>query len=382
MVSLVAGLSLHAADEEKSPKEELRALAIEYNQAAQSAIDQIKEATDDARKVEAWGRYRQLPGRFAGRFAAFADRNAKDPELAFDALVWIVVNAPATAEASRAAERLAKDHLQNKKLGELLPAQTESPFASSEKLIRLVRQAADTPNRQGRSALFLAQLLKNKYDLVESLNQADDPELKRKLELQHGKELVRRLADTDPGKLRKEAEGLLDEVLTKHADIKVGTTTLGKLAVPELFELRRLMIGKTIPDIESEDIDGKRFALKDYRGKVVVLVFWGAWCGPCRAMLPHEKALVKRMEGKPFALIGINSDENRDRLKLFLEQDKITWRQVCEGSTHGPIASQWNVKIWPTLYVVDARGVIRAKNARGEKLDEVVNRLVKEADNR
>ena len=97
-------------------------------------------------------------------------------------------------------------------------------------------------------------------------------------------------------------------------------------------------------------------------------------------MLPHERSLVKRLQSQPFALLGINSDYNGDLAKInaMLKEQKITWRQAIEGTTSGPLPTKWNVSSWPTIYVLDAKGVIRFKNPRGEELGRVVDVLLKE----
>src|SRR6516225_1425787 len=98
-------------------------------------------------------------------------------------------------------------------------------------------------------------------------------------------------------------------------------------------------------------------------------------------MYPHERSLVKRLENKPFALIGINSDSDREALKKTMEKEQITWRSYWDGgSTSGPIASTWNVQGWPTVYVLDHKGVIRSKHVRGEAMDKVVDELLKELE--
>ena len=98
-------------------------------------------------------------------------------------------------------------------------------------------------------------------------------------------------------------------------------------------------------------------------------------------MYPHERSLVKRLEGKPFALLGINSDQNRDELKKTMAEERITWRSWFDGgSTGGPIAKTWNVHGWPTIYVLDTKGIIRHKNVRGEAMDKAVEALLSELE--
>jgi hypothetical protein len=97
-------------------------------------------------------------------------------------------------------------------------------------------------------------------------------------------------------------------------------------------------------------------------------------------MYPHERSLVKRLESKPFALLGINSDPNKDELKQAMEKEQITWRSWWDVTTAGPIATKWNIHGWPTIYVLDAKGVIRYKNVRGEAMDKAVDELLKEGE--
>src|SRR5580765_3370097 len=141
-------------------------------------------------------------------------------------------------------------------------------------------------------------------------------------------------------------------------------------------------VGKEVPDIEGEDLDGKPFKLSDYRGKVVMLTFWGNWCPDCRAMFPHERTLLKRMEKKPFALIGVNSDKDKAVVKKAMEKEQVTWRSFWDGgSTKGPISTKWQIRGWPTLFIIDHKSVVRVSYALGrspgeEPLDTWIDRLV------
>jgi thiol-disulfide isomerase/thioredoxin len=138
-------------------------------------------------------------------------------------------------------------------------------------------------------------------------------------------------------------------------------------------------VGKVAPDIEGEDADGLRFELSDYRGKVVVLTFSGNWCGPCRAMYPQERELVTRFKDRPFALLSINTDPERETLLESIRSGEITWRCWWDGGQNGPITSRWNVLSFPSIFVIDTKGVIRERGTRGKDLDQTVERLVEEA---
>lgn len=96
-------------------------------------------------------------------------------------------------------------------------------------------------------------------------------------------------------------------------------------------------------------------------------------------MIPHEKGLVASLKDKPFALLGINSDEAGSVSKILKEQG-ITWRQSIQGSTSGPLATKWNVQGWPTIYVLDSKGVIRFRDVRDERMTDAVTKLLAEVD--
>ena len=95
-------------------------------------------------------------------------------------------------------------------------------------------------------------------------------------------------------------------------------------------------------------------------------------------MLPAERKMVARLQDKPFALLGINSDGGRDALNKICEENDITWRNAVDGDTSGPWASSWNVQGWPTLYVLDTEGVIRYKGHDGIAMEEKVEELMAE----
>ncbi len=101
-------------------------------------------------------------------------------------------------------------------------------------------------------------------------------------------------------------------------------------------------------------------------------------------MYPHERSLVKKMESKPFVLLGINSDQSAAELKKVIEKEKMTWRSFFDGpGTSGPIATKFKVRGWPTLFLLDHKGVIREKwvgSPGNDALDKAIDKLVAEAE--
>jgi thiol-disulfide isomerase/thioredoxin len=304
-------------------------------------------------------------------FQAALDLAKADPKSAvgLTALEWVLTipRAYYLPAGKEALDMVRQYHVTNSKVGKIVAAvgycTHPDAAASRASALALIRAVADkNPDRtaRGQAIMAVAWQAKEKFAKAES---KQSPETEREA---------------------AEAEKAFEAVVASYADCpwliaeEDDPRTLGEVAGEELFALRHLCVGKTVGEIEGEDFDRIKFKLSDYRGKVVVLVFCGDWCAPCRAMYPHERSLVKKMEGKPFALIGVNSDPDREKLKKRLADEKITWRSFWNGpkGPGGPISRAWKVRSWPTIYVLDDEGVIRYKDIPDKKLDEAVDEVL------
>jgi thiol-disulfide isomerase/thioredoxin len=265
---------------------------------------------------------------------------------AVDALIYVCTNPYLVQfpQSMDAFKTLLKDYAGSEKLGFIC-----EPLVRREDGIRLIRQvfgAASNPTAKLESSFYLA------------------------LALQEG--------DPTPAQL-KEAEKLLADLMAKAKTIN----GLPAEMVKDAEVMTALFPGKAAPPAESRDLADNAASLATHRGKVVVLDFWATWCGPCRKMIPHERQMVKKYAGRPFQWVSISVDEKKDELTSFLKEEPMPWVHWLAGPT-GPILKTWYVHGFPTLYVIDAKGVIRAKFANGgpeteKKLDDLVEELVKEA---
>ena len=144
--------------------------------------------------------------------------------------------------------------------------------------------------------------------------------------------------------------------------------------------IQHLGIGKVAPDIVGKDLDNTEFKLSDSRGKVTLVVFTGEWCGPCRSEYPYQRLMLELYRDKPFAIVGVNSDDKLEVAKKGKLDSRLPYRTWWDGhaekNTEGPIAKAWGVTGWPTMYVLDKNGVIRFAGLRHEDLLKAVAQLL------
>ena len=95
-------------------------------------------------------------------------------------------------------------------------------------------------------------------------------------------------------------------------------------------------------------------------------------------MYDYERSLVKLYGNKKFVLIGVNSDDP-SQLSGIIKQNNLTWDSWADGMG-GPIARQWKVHSYPTIFIIDSKGIIRAKG-HGDDVADMLDQLIKEAGN-
>jgi hypothetical protein len=220
-------------------------------QAAETAWQELQKEFRDAsdefyrpyREAKARGEEYQLdyskhPNRtFAPRYLKFAEEHAGTPAAAF-AWAQVVRLGPTEQDRARAIEVLLEAHIDSKALKSVVGMLRYRPRAASS--LRTIEQKSPHRDIRGLALLTLGQVT----------------------------------AKSDA----KEAATIFRAVKEKYGDVPYyGRYTLGTKADSEIYEAEHLSVGQAAPEIEGEDIDGVAFKLSDYRGKVVMLDFWGDW---------------------------------------------------------------------------------------------------------
>ncbi|PRD52008.1 TlpA disulfide reductase family protein [Sphingobacterium gobiense] len=155
-------------------------------------------------------------------------------------------------------------------------------------------------------------------------------------------------------------------------------TEVGQALVKRLDVLKRSAIGEPMLNFTQNDQNGNPVIFEDFKGKYVLVDFWASWCGPCRAENPNVLKEYNLYKDKNFTVLGVSLDDNADRWKKAIEEDKMPWTQVSDlKGFKNEVSTYYGIMGIPSTLLVDPSGKIIAKDLRGEmlakKLDELFN---------
>jgi hypothetical protein len=281
LLVLLPALQARDKPEEQTPAQQYQKLVQEYEKAQMDFRKALANAKGREEQQKVFqGKYPR-PDKFASRFLELAEKHPKDPA-AVDSLSWIVTHLQAVksdpeSPQTKAMKILLRDHIQSEKMASVCPSLGHAQDEDSRQLLNAVLEKNKHRSAQAQACLALAQQAENRMRLARRFK--EEPEMAKNYENFMGKEAVEALVKAGPDKLSKETEVLYERVAKDFADVADSNGgTVGDKAKGKLDALRHpILVGKPAPEIEAEDIDGAKFKLSDYRGKVVLLDFWGHW---------------------------------------------------------------------------------------------------------
>lgn len=144
-------------------------------------------------------------------------------------------------------------------------------------------------------------------------------------------------------------------------------------------------IGNKAPELKFQNLEGKFITLSSLKGKIVLVDFWASWCGPCRMENPNVVAAYNKFkdakfkDAKGFEIYSVSLDKNKDAWANAIQRDNLSW------STHVSDLKGWSseaaaiygVNSIPINFLINAKGIIVAKNLRGSALEAEINKLLK-----
>jgi hypothetical protein len=222
-----------------TPAEQVKALTQEYNKRYNEFLHVYRTAKTNEERRKAIQEKLPKVREYTRKLLKIAEEHPKTPA-AVDALVWVAVKTPYAPDGTEAQNILLKDHIKSPKLTRFVAMIPSSRIPDKVKTLKRIIEENPHNQVKGQATFALGQLYMNQ-------------------------------------KKEKAAEKAFEDVVKNYGALPGGRGSLGAMARTNLFEIRHLSVGKVAPNIVGTDEDGKKFQLSDYRGKVVLLDFWGEW---------------------------------------------------------------------------------------------------------
>ena len=162
-------------------------------------------------------------------------------------------------------------------------------------------------------------------------------------------------------------ENEIEELYTRMP-ASLRTNAYGQALNARLERGRQFRVGAQAADFTKKTLDGQEVSLSQWRGKYVLLDFWGSWCGPCRASHPHLKELYQKYKDD-VVFVSVAEEQTKDIEKAranwrkAVETDGLTWTQILnnEDKDRCNLVNLYHVTSFPTKILIDPEGKIAAR---------------------
>lgn len=343
LFSLICSL-VHA--QTQSAGEQIHVVIDEYETNVRANTQKII----DAKTEEERDKYRAtVPSAapYATRVLKIVEAHNADPTSAAG-VSWLITQAAAFPEHARALEMLATTHVTSAGIAPAVKSLEYQPLEKAEPILRTIREK--NPNLEEKAAATYA------------------------LGMQYFRQAEASPTPEKAGEARRQSMDLFQDIAANYSQITIQGFPIADQAGRMLFEMGNLSVGSEVPEIDGKDVDGTGFKLSDYRGKHIVLMFWGGWCHACHGIIPLVNQFVNEMQGKPVVVLGINTDIPDEARKAYQDYN-VNFRNWSDGTTSGPITTLFNLRNFPTFYLIGPDGKIVLKQTSIEAIREKLKDL-------
>ena len=155
---------------------------------------------------------------------------------------------------------------------------------------------------------------------------------------------------------------------TKKADLGKNQIVLRENSAKD-YKRTELAVGTEMPDFSFVDLNGKKHTFSEFRGKYILMDFWGFWCPPCREEMPYLREAYKRYQARGLEIVGMNTDDyTPDSIKKALNENQMTWTQARFDSIVDLRDVKFRIESFPTTFLIAPDGKIlsMSREERGE----------------
>ncbi len=124
-------------------------------------------------------------------------------------------------------------------------------------------------------------------------------------------------------------------------------------------------VGLEAPPLSLPRLGGGNVKLDGLKGKVVVVNFWATWCEPCREEMPSFEKLYRKMEGKPFELLAVSVDDDKEKVSKMVKEMNLSYPILLDPG--GGAARMWGTAMFPETYIIGPDGLVKDKILGGRE---------------